>query len=243
MAYNRAFDSPLLRGVDIDPRPWDLQAEILANVHSYDNLLDVGCGTAAKLIPIAEAVRNVVGLEPNADMRSRAIERIAEAALANVLIVEGNGEELPFSDNSFDVATYMMAPVVASEAHRVLKPGGVAILEELGEQDKNVIKACFTPDESGKRGLLADLQPNKQAVTYQTEFEDAEFSQVAVRSGFWSTLLTPEGLDLLLTQTPTIRNFDPIKDQESVQRAKERCLTTEGFIKITQHRLLIIATK
>jgi len=243
MAYHPDFDSPLIRGVDIDRRPWDLQTEILGTVHPYDNLLDIGCGTAVKLIPIAEAVRSAVGLEPNADMRSRAVEHVAQAALTNVRIVEGTGEELSYGDSSFDVVTCMMAPHVASEVHRVLKPGGVAILEKLGEQDKSVIKACFPPDESGKRGLLVDLQPNEQAVAYQAEFEEALFSRVEVRSGFWSTLLTPEGLDLLLAQTPTVRDFDPIKDQASVQRIKERCVTADGLIKMTQHRLLITAMK
>jgi SAM-dependent methyltransferase len=238
MPYDANFESSLLRGEDIDSRPWDLQGEILDIVHPYDNLLDIGSGTARKLLGIAQAVRSVVGLEPNADMRERAIEHVTEAALHNVVIREGTCEELPYGDNSFDVVTSMMSPFVIGEMHRVLKPGGVVIVE----QDKNVIKACFPRDELGARGLLTGVPPNKEAQRYQKEFKEV-FSDVKVRSGYWSTRLTPEGLDLLLAQTSTIRDFDPIKDQASVQRIKELYTVNDGRVQMTQHRLLITATK
>ncbi|HTB49306.1 MAG TPA: class I SAM-dependent methyltransferase [Verrucomicrobiae bacterium] len=242
MPYSPDFELDLIRGEDIDVWPWDLQAEIRSVVHSGDNLLDIGCGTAHKLLEIAPAVRSVVGVEPSADMRHRAEDHIAQAALTNVTIVEGNCDDIPYSDSSFDVVTCMLAPHVTSEVHRVLKPGGVAIMEKLGEQDKTVMKACFPPDDTGKRGQLEDLRPNERRDIYRDEFE-ALFSEVTIRSGFWSTLLTAAGLDLLLAQTPTIRDFDPIKDQASVQRVKERSARTDGRILTTQHRLLIIATK
>jgi SAM-dependent methyltransferase len=242
MAYDVNFESPLLRGEDIDSRPWDLQGVILDTVHPYDNVLDIGCGTGLKLLGIAADVRSVVGLEPNADMRARAAQHVAETALQNVEIVEGACEEIPYSDGSFDVVTSMMAPHVISEMHRVLKPGGVVILEQLGEQDKNVIKASFPRDEAGPRGLLSGILPNQRAIRFQEEFE-AVFSNVQIRSGFWSTLIPPEGLDLLLATTPTIRDFDPIKDQASVQKIKEQCAVADGRIQMTQHRLLITATK
>jgi SAM-dependent methyltransferase len=242
MVYDVNFESPLIRGEDIDPRPWDLQSIILDTVHPYDNVLDVGCGTGLELLGIAQAVRSVVGLEPNAEMRERAIEHVTRAALKNVAIVEGTYEELPYHDGSFDVVTATMAPVVTQELHRVLKPGGVAIIEQLGEQDKYVLKACFPADKIGPRGLLAGISPNQEALRYKKEFE-AVFASSEVRSGFWSTLLTPEELDVLLAKTPTIRNFDPQKDQASIQKVKEQCAEADGRIKITQHRLLITATK
>jgi hypothetical protein len=136
----------------------------------------------------------------------------------------------------------MMAPYVVSQMHRVLKPGGVVIVEQIGEQDKNLIKACFPRDESGPRGLLSGISPNQQARQLREEFE-AVFWDVKIRSGFWSTLIMPEGVDLLLAQTPTIRDFDPIKDQASVQKVKEQCVVKDGRIQMTQHRLLITATK
>jgi SAM-dependent methyltransferase len=243
MPYTVDFESPLIRGVDIDPRPWNLQAEILDVVNPDDNLLDIGCGTALKLLAIAASVRgSVVGLEPDPDMRRRAVEHVSEAALSNVEIIEGSCEELTVADDSFDVVTCMMAPFEASEIHRVLRPGGIALLEQPGEQDKTVLKACFPPDEAGPRGLLGDLLPFEQAASYEQQLGGL-FSEVSVRSGFWSTVLTPEGLDLLLAQTPTIRDFDPVKDAASVQEVKKRYGTEDGGVKITQHRLLITARK
>lgn len=243
MPYTIDFESSLIRGVDIDPRPWDLQAEILNVINPDDNLLDIGCGTALKLLAIAASVRgSVVGLEPDPDMRRRAVEHVSEAALSNVEIIEGSSEKLPVDDDSFDVVTSIMAPFDANEIHRVLKPGGVALLEQPGEQDKTVLKACFPPDEAGPRGLLGDLAPFEQATFYEQQFGGL-FSETRVRSGFWSSVLTPEGIDLLLAQTPTIRDFDPVKDAASVQEVKRRHGTEDGRVKITQHRLLITARK
>ena len=164
----------------MNPRPWNLQDVILGKVHSHDNVLDIGCGTGLKLLGIAPAVRSVVGLEPNADMRQRAREHVAETALHNVEIIEGSCQEIPYPDSSFDVVTSMMAPHDVSAIHRVLKPGGAVIVEKLGEQDKNVIKACFSPDAWGPRGQLADISPNQRAVQLQEEFE-AVFTGVQVR--------------------------------------------------------------
>ena len=102
-------------------------------------LLDVGCGTGRTLHQIARThpTMRLWG----ADL-SAAYVRIARKRLADVaeltLAVE-NGEQLPFADATFDIATsvYLFHELprnarrnVVRELYRVVRPGGLVVLED-----------------------------------------------------------------------------------------------------------------
>lgn len=101
-----------------------------AGVGPDDDVLDVACGTGNATIPAASTGARVTGL----DLTSRMLEvarRRADDAGVDVDWIEGDAEELPFDDASFDVVMSafgcMFAPrheVVADELARVLRPGG-----------------------------------------------------------------------------------------------------------------------
>jgi SAM-dependent methyltransferase len=97
-------------------------------VQPGEDVLDVACGTGNATVPAAQSGARVTGLDLTPSMLARARERAAGLA---VEWVEGDAEELPFPDGSFDVvlSTFgcMFAPrheVVADELARVLRPGG-----------------------------------------------------------------------------------------------------------------------
>jgi ubiquinone/menaquinone biosynthesis C-methylase UbiE len=111
---------------------WEVGGYIVrrAEVASGDDVLDVACGTGNASIRAAEAGANVVGLDLTPEMFEAARSR-AEAAGVRVEWVEGDAEDLPFPDESFDIvlSTFgcMFAPrhdLVARELARVLRPGG-----------------------------------------------------------------------------------------------------------------------
>jgi hypothetical protein len=54
--------------------------------------------------------------------------------------------------------------------------------------------------------------------------------------------LSLEGIENFLVSTPTIRNFDPIKDEEIVKRIKEKFITDKGIM-VEQNRLLLKGRK
>ena len=98
-------------------------------------VLEIGAGTGAQLRWYAPRA-SVTALEPDASMRERARRRAARAA-ANVTVVDGRAEELPFADASFDAAVSAFAlctvadPEAAlAELRRVLAPGGALLLLE-----------------------------------------------------------------------------------------------------------------
>jgi len=74
---------------------------------------------------------HVTGIDMTPDMAAKARRSVAEMGLANVTIVDGSAEELPFADAGFDVVisngVIDLIPdkeAVFSEIARVLRPGG-----------------------------------------------------------------------------------------------------------------------
>ncbi len=99
-------------------------------VRPGEAVLDVACGTGNTAIPAAQAGGQVTGLDLTPELLDVARRRAAEAG-AHVTWLEGDAEDLPFDEASFDVvlSTFgcMFAPrheVVVDELARVLRPGG-----------------------------------------------------------------------------------------------------------------------
>jgi ubiquinone/menaquinone biosynthesis C-methylase UbiE len=111
-----------------------------AGVEPGMDLLDVACGTGNASIPAANAGARATGLDFSAELLEIARERAADA-MVEIDFVEGDAQELPFEDDSFDRVVsmfgHMFAPDherTAAEMKRVLRPGGV------------IAFACWTPE-------------------------------------------------------------------------------------------------
>jgi hypothetical protein len=135
----------------------------------------------------------------------------------------------------------MVAPHDAHELCRVLKPGGWAILEKIGEKDKRNIKLQFERDASGNRGQFSDDADGQRAARFAQELSSC-FDTVEVREGLWRTYYSLDGLVMMLEQTPTVRGFDRHADTDALRRVVDTCGTNRG-IETTQHRILITARK
>ncbi|MEV6974669.1 methyltransferase domain-containing protein [Kitasatospora sp. NPDC093806] len=88
-------------------------------------VLDVGAGTGIATRLLAGRGADVVAVEPSDGMGAQFL-----AASPGLPLVRGNGDELPFHDDSADLITYAQAyhwtrpERSAPEAIRVLRPGG-----------------------------------------------------------------------------------------------------------------------
>ena len=127
---------------------WPVGEEVVrrVGVSDGDRVLDVAAGTGNAAIRAAEAGGTVTAVDLTPELFAAGRRRAAEAGVA-VEWVEGDAEQLPFEDESFDVvlSTFgvMFAPrhaVAAREMARVLRPGG------------RIGLATWTPD-----GTVADL--------------------------------------------------------------------------------------
>ncbi len=95
------------------------------------HVLDVACGTGNTAIPEAKAGAKVTGVDIATNLLEQAKKRAAAAHL-EIQFEEGDAEELPCPDASFDVVVSMFGAMfaprperVASELLRVCKPGGL----------------------------------------------------------------------------------------------------------------------
>jgi ubiquinone/menaquinone biosynthesis C-methylase UbiE len=99
-------------------------------------VLEVGAGTGANLPHYGPAVERLTLTEPEPAMLRRLERRVREEA-PETAVVKAPAEDLPFDDDSFDVAISTLVlcgvdnqPRALSELRRVLRPGGRLIFIE-----------------------------------------------------------------------------------------------------------------
>lgn len=113
---------------------WTLEAtrKLLSLAPGFRTCLDVGCGFGRALPVLRQAAEQVTGVDVAPAMVERA------RALDYTHVVLGDGHDLPFAAESFDLVVCLgvlehipteRLPLVVAELARVLRPGGVLVLE------------------------------------------------------------------------------------------------------------------
>ena len=105
------------------------------------DVLEIGIGSGLNLEHYSDGVRSITGVDPAAELTSKAAER-AEKIAAPVEVLGISGESLDLDDNAFDtiVCTWTLCSIpnpyrAVDEMRRVLKPGGQMIFVEHGRSD------------------------------------------------------------------------------------------------------------
>ena len=126
-----------------------------------DWVLDVGTGTGRLGLQLSGLVPNgsMTGIDSGYGMLRVAKEKIQKLQLENVLIVQGRSEDLPFANQSFDAACFMLSlhhftspKRSMEEIHRTLKNRGrlvsldPVLIDIEGEEERtlvNLIEEAF----------------------------------------------------------------------------------------------------
>jgi SAM-dependent methyltransferase len=97
-------------------------------------VLDVACGTGNTALPATRAGASVTGVDIASNLLAQARERAAAEHL-DVRFEEGDAEDLPFPDCTFDIVLTMFGAMfaprperAAAELLRVCKPGGIVAM-------------------------------------------------------------------------------------------------------------------
>ena len=99
-------------------------------------MLDVGCGTGTHLERYADAGCRVTGIDLNPDMVARARRRLGPDADLR----EGDATEMPFPDDSFDLAIGMLI------LHEMAPDDRTAVLAEMARVAHRVLIVDHHPD-------------------------------------------------------------------------------------------------
>lgn len=113
--------------------------DALLTLRGDEHALDVGAGTGALAFALAPRVADVVAVELDEELA----ERARVDAPANVEVVVGDGEHLPFEPGSFDLAGTLRVlhhtrrpELLVAELARVTKHGGtILVVDQLAPVD------------------------------------------------------------------------------------------------------------
>ncbi len=92
-------------------------------------ILEIGHGPGHMLLELAEVEKHVIGLDLSPHMGRMTQKRLQKAGL-HAQLTQGNVQELPFSDSTFDTVLstfptdFIVDPATLTAVHRVLKDNG-----------------------------------------------------------------------------------------------------------------------
>lgn len=114
-----------------------LREELAAGLAGREGLrlLDVGCGEGSLLAALAPELAPVAVEAWGVDLSAPAIEAAARRAPQLGWVIANADRGLPWADGAFDALTSITARLQPAEFHRVLRPGGLALLALAGKHD------------------------------------------------------------------------------------------------------------
>lgn len=228
--YDARYDEEQIRS-----NHFDFVAHMRKHLNENALLLDLGCGTCRKTAKMAEYVRSAWGIDYNDEMIRKAADNLTPKKIYNVRLTKANNFNTPFPSHSFDICTACLTTWSAAEVYRILKPGGLFLIETLSADDKQEIKRLFPDDDIGKRGYLSNQNCDERLFRLKTEL-GTFFNILDLQTVSSRTTLHTEDLITLLEITPTIRGFNRDSDFKYISPAIQN-----GSVTFVERRIYIVA--
>jgi demethylmenaquinone methyltransferase/2-methoxy-6-polyprenyl-1,4-benzoquinol methylase len=125
-------------------RLWKRRVVELAKVQSGNRALDLCCGTGDIALALARQGAETVGLDFSEKMLEVAAtrQRNFKSQISNLKFIQGDAQQIPFPENSFDIVTvgYGLRNLASwerglEEMLRVAKPGARLVVLEFGKPE------------------------------------------------------------------------------------------------------------
>jgi demethylmenaquinone methyltransferase/2-methoxy-6-polyprenyl-1,4-benzoquinol methylase len=125
-------------------RLWKSRVVELAKVQSGDRALDLCCGTGDIALALARKGAETTGLDFSEKMLEVAAtrQRNFKSQISNLKFIQGDAQQIPFPENSFDIVTvgYGLRNLASwerglEEMLRVAKPGARLVVLEFGKPE------------------------------------------------------------------------------------------------------------
>lgn len=139
----------LSMGIDVS---WRKKVVKSVQNQNPSTILDIATGTGDLAIAMAKATQaKITGFDLSAGMLEVGKRKVSEEKLDNrIEMIQGDAENMPFDDNSFDVITVAFGvrnfenlKKGLDEIYRVLKPGGKFIILEFSQPESFPMKQLY----------------------------------------------------------------------------------------------------
>lgn len=171
---------------DLVMKPFSLKAIEIIQPGQNANALDVACGSGTLSLPLSQTVAKVTALDFSQDMLNELEKIIHKKDITNIHHLQGDGQNLPFKDNSFDTSFSLFGLMFFpnriqgfKELYRTLKPGKQALISSWAPLEKSSLMTLIS--EAVKAAAPDIPSPRKNAAT----LEDPElFKKEMLEGGF-----------------------------------------------------------
>jgi len=154
-------------------------------------VVDVASGPGTMACRVASRVATVDAIDFSAEMVARCRARAEAGGLPNVTVVEGDGQALPYADESFDVGFSMFGlmffpdrPRGFRELWRVLRPGGHAFVTSWASVDESPLMlariAAWKVADPGAASPQKNVMTLENPALFAGEMRAAGFVDVAI---------------------------------------------------------------
>ncbi|HWD28909.1 MAG TPA: class I SAM-dependent methyltransferase [Rhizomicrobium sp.] len=228
------WDFSYLRGRMVETEPsWSYPALARAAIARAHDILDVATGGGemlASLAPFPGRATAVEGYAPNLPVARR---RLAPLGVA---VFEGRtATGMPFADGSFDLVLNRHGGFRAAEMHRILKPGGTFLSQQVGGDNLPDLRAAFDSPMQHPENTLARVGDAFSALGCEIRRRETWHGPV--------TFGDVGALVYFLKATPwVVKDFDVVTHAE-VLAALQHGLEAGKPLRFTYSRFLIEVVK
>jgi ubiquinone/menaquinone biosynthesis C-methylase UbiE len=211
----------------------------MEGINGQEVLLDIATGGGHTANAFAPLVKKVTAVDLTIEMLAAAENFIIGNGHQNVEFVQGDAEQLPFTDESFDIVTCRIAPhhfpnvdLFIKEVYRVLKPGGQFLLDdnvvpESKEYDQFYNTIEKIRDYSHFRAWKKSEWIQKLEDSGLEVFEWHRFEKMFQFESWCANMKLPESEKNLLTKF-ILESSDKIKDKFRILIQDEKIISFNG---------------
>ncbi|MCL2408772.1 MAG: class I SAM-dependent methyltransferase [Oscillospiraceae bacterium] len=141
-----------------EPLPWDYNEVVKQHLRPEHKLLDMHTGGGEILLSLNHPPKNICVTEsypPNVELCNR---ELAPLGITVRQIFNDDLDKIPFGDNEFDVVLNRHGTFDSSEVGRVLKPDGVFITQQVGQENSRELTKLLVGD-----GIRPYLQHDRKS--------------------------------------------------------------------------------
>lgn len=203
--------------------PFSAHALELAGLSAESHVVDVAAGPGTLSLPAAERVARVSAIDFSEPMIERLGEDARAAGLTNIETRVGDGQALPFDDESFDAGFSMFGLMFFpdrakgfAEMFRVLRPGATAVVSSWAPVVESSLMRMMFGAFAAADPAIQEPQPNflslENPEVFATEMRTAGFGGVSIQrhtstvsfadsDEMWETMVRSSAAVLLIRRT------------------------------------------